>query len=187
MNYIKMFEDFNLPEKVDFTSQDLGNLIIYYFNIDDYKFRVSFKLDEDDDITWERTYKVTNYGKGYQTFNSKDNMAKKIVSAVTYITNEFIIKYKPYIIYIHHILMEYKDVNGKVFKHEKIVSNKLNKRARINYEYFKTLNCIKNGEYIIRYFNVIQSVFGYTSCYIYKKELENEVVHLFPNLNEVKP
>ena len=81
MKYIKLFEAFDLPEKVNFTVNNYENLIEYLFNIDNYKFRVSFKLDEDDDITWERSYKVINYGEGYQTFDSKDNMAKKIITS----------------------------------------------------------------------------------------------------------
>ena len=186
MKYIKLFEAFDLSEKVNFTVNNYENLIEYLFNIDNYKFRVSFKL-EDDDITWERSYKVINYGQGYQTFNSKDNMAKKIISAVNYITNDFINQNKPDIVYINHILMEYKDESGKLLKKEVMLSNKLNKRARINYQYLKNLDCIKNGEYGLKYFNFINSTEGYTACYIYNKKLENRLNNLFSNLVEINP
>jgi len=186
MKYIKLFEAFDLPEKINFKSIKSVDNIEYDFNIDNYEFRVSFKLD-DDDITWERSYKVINYGEGYQTFDSKDNMAKKIVSAVNYITNDFINQNKPDIVYINHILMEYKDENGKLLKKEVMSSNNLNKRARINYQYLKNLDCIKNDKYGLKYFNFINSTEGYTACYIYNKELENKLNNLFSNLNEIYP
>lgn len=186
MKYIKLFEAFDLPGKVNFTVNNYDNLIKYKFNIDNYQFSVNFKLD-DDDITWERTYTVNNFGYSYRTFNSKENMAKKIVSAVNYITNDFIKKYKPDIIYINHILMEYKDDSGKLLKREVMSSNKLNKRARINYQYIKNIDCIKNGEYDLKYFNFIQNSNGYTACYIYNKKLENNINSLFSNLEEVYP
>ena len=55
MKYIKLFESFDSIESVTYTSRDLGNLVEYFFEINNIKFRVHFDLD-DDDITWERTY-----------------------------------------------------------------------------------------------------------------------------------
>jgi hypothetical protein len=71
--------------------------------------------------------------------------------------------------------MEYKDENGKVLKKEVMLSNKLNKRARINYQYLINLDCIKNGEYGLKYFNFLDNTEGYTACYIYKKQFEDKL------------
>jgi hypothetical protein len=157
MKYIKLFEAFALPEKVVYEKKEQNNIVIYITYIKDIKFIISFY--KKDDSYYERVYNSSD-SNDFETF---DNLAKLIVSTITYITNEFIKEYNPNVIEISHISTKKKDENGILHS----VENRgdiLNKRARINYLYLSQLEPIKKGIYKINYYPGYYS----TDCFIYK-------------------
>ena len=140
MKYIKLFELFENPKKVEFTFKKINdNQYGYYFNVKNIHFGVYFSGING---LWDRFYfRIKKpIGDNTKTFD----MANKIISSVTYITNDFIKKYNPTILEIAHIPMENED---------NLDGTSLNKRAFINYQYLKNLPIIKSGKYELRYYN----------------------------------
>jgi len=160
MKYIKLFELFETPQKVEFQFKKLSNNQYgYYFTLKDIEFGIYF--DKFNGI-WDRSYFRINtpVGKSLKSYD----MANKIVSSVTYITNEFFKKFKPTILGIIHIPMENEN---------NLDGTKLNKRAFINYKYLKNLPIIKSGKYELRYYNkwridpnTSEKIYGVSICLI---------------------
>lgn len=163
MKYIKLFELFDYSPMVDYELKKINNnFYCYYFTLNGINFGVYFDLDHHGN--WERNYfrikKKDNDSAENYAFNIKEpyGIANKIISSVTYITNEFIKMIKPTILIIKHIPMT-KDYS----------SNRLNKRASINYQYLKNLPIIKKGQYELKYYNKREGLGGITICLIVEK------------------
>ena len=157
MKYLKIFEAFDLPDKVIYNKKELKNLIIYKTSIKGIEFLISF-YNKDIGV-YERVYNTTQ-STYFETFN---NLAKQIISIISYITNEFIKEYNPKVLEISHISSKKKDKNGVIHSIEDR-EDILNKRARLNYYYLSQIDLIKNGTYKIEYFPGFYS----TDCFIYK-------------------
>jgi hypothetical protein len=157
MKYLKIFEAFDLNNKVIYSKKELENLITYKTSINGIEFLISF-YNKGIGV-YERVYNSTQ-STDFETFN---NLAKPIISTISYITNEFIKEYNPKVLEISHISTKKKDKNGILYS----VENRediLNKRARLNYHYLSQIDLIKNGIYKIEYFPGFYS----TDCFIYK-------------------
>lgn len=157
MKYIKLFETFDLPEKVFYEVTKHTYIVKYITYIKDIKFIIFFY--KKDNNFYERVYNSSD-SIDFKTF---DNLAKLIVSTITYITNEFIQEYNPNVIEISHISTKKKDKNGILHSVED-KQDILNKRARINYIYLSQIEPIKKGIYKLAYYPGYYS----TDCFIYK-------------------
>ena len=145
MKYIKLFELFENPKKIEFTFKKINdNQYGYYFDIEDKRFGVYFDVFNG---MWERNYfriKKNDEETPYSRYEKPYGIANKIISSVTYITEKFFKKFKPTILKIVHIPMENEN---------NLDGTRLNKRAFINYQYLKNLPIIKSGKYELRYYN----------------------------------
>lgn len=133
MKYIKYFkEELTLElEPIEFTKKANDSDIRYYFNCLGYDWHVIFSFSEKSN-RWTRDYDVdkkhyhshtSEYINDYMAFMQVSKSPIKIISAVTWITLEFIREYNPECISIFHINM----------KNEKCLLGQKNKRAKLNY------------------------------------------------------
>ena len=137
MKYLKsFFEELDLSNRnITFDKIKEGS---YEFTTDDLTYRVDFipYLTEEYKSCWARQYDLkTNKEIGFYQSNKNPF---KILSTVTEITKDFLEEKDVEVLIIMHALME----------NEVCPIDKLNKRARINYQYLKSIS-----GYQFRYFN----------------------------------
>jgi hypothetical protein len=156
-NFEKYFEELDFSRKnSDFTMVDSSDNFVEYLSlVDDITYQILFEREFDD--FWTRSYENAEHDKWYTSQTNKNPL--RIVNAVTNITEDFIEKYNPDAIIMHHMNM----------KNEMCSIDKLNKRAKINYYYLKDIK-----GYNLVYYNQI-GIFDQlrtTNCILHKKGID---------------
>lgn len=159
MKYLKLYEelDFRRGNSSFRRKKRHSDAFVEYLStVDGIKYEISFERQFGN--FWTRDYENAEHvGFDYSQTNKNP---LKIISAVTDVTEDFIKKYNPDAIIIHHINM----------KNEICETDKLNKRAKINYYYLKDIK-----GYNLVYYNQLtgnnQEV-RTTNCILYKKGID---------------
>ncbi len=159
MIYLKKFEELVTNNRnIDFTriSDDR-----YEFTTDDLTYVVDFTnaFINEYKSCWSRQYDIKgNKEIGYHQSNRNPY---KIISTVTEITKDFLEEKDVEVLMILHVLME----------REVCSIDKLNKRAKINYQYLKSID-----NYQLRYFNLPSSIHQNesvsTNCIMFKSGVD---------------
>ncbi len=87
---------------------------------------------DDEDITWMREYTVKNSRgvlSSYQELNGTD--AYSILKTVTFITNQFLLKYRPKKVVIEHVETS-QEMKDRMKSGERLTKDTVTKRAIIN-------------------------------------------------------
>jgi len=155
LKFLKTFEE--LDFKVSNIKFNRIKDRLYRFTTDGLTYDVIFTPSFADNYksAWSRLYDISSNTE-IDFFQSNKNPLK-IVSAVNIITESFLKEKDVEVMIIIHVLME----------NEKCPIDKLNKRAKINYEYLR-----KIPNYNLRYFNQPYFVNGdeciTTNCIMYR-------------------
>jgi hypothetical protein len=173
MKYLKsFFEELDLSNRnitFDKIKEDS-----YEFTTDELTYKVDFipSFTKEYKSCWSRQYDLkANREIGFHQSNKNPF---KILSTVTEITKDFLKEKDVEVLIIMHTLME----------NENCPIDKLNKRAKINYQYLKAID-----EYQIKYFNQPFFLSGdksvCTNCIMFKKEIDiNPIIEMW---NRFKP
>lgn len=187
MKYIKLFEELNFDRNIpiDFKTNIGNNKIEYKFFFTERLFCVKFgrydfkNLDTKEDYTlWERSYGL-QYPNGLMKTNElhlKLNKLMDLISIVSDITIDFIKNNNPGILLIKHENMEEEYDNKKI---EIVDYGKMNKRSKINYQFFKNK---LSSKYKISYYSYGNGTISkLTNCNIYKEDNLQNVKYLNRN------
>lgn len=171
MRYLKYFEEIELTNRNKSFNKISDNS--YEFTTDELTYKVDFipSFTKKYKSCWSRQYDLkTNREIGFHQSNKNPY---NILSTVTEITKDFLKEKDVEVLIIMHTLME----------NENCPIDKLNKRAKINYQYLKAID-----EYQIKYFNQASysgSVSVCTNCIMFKSGVDIDPI--IEQWNKFKP
>lgn len=173
MKYLKHFnEELSIDlQPIEYTKTQEFNKVKYNFSLEGYNWYVTFSSS--DNNKWTRDYDVVeqHYDDAKLSRSNFMQVGKnplKIISAVTYITKQFIEDYSPKCITILHINMN----------DEYCTINKMNKRSVLNYRFLsKYIKGYSFNYYGLTYHNSERS--SATTCVICKDGFKEEFLNWF--------
>ncbi len=176
MKYIKDWNRHN--EELTFTKSDYPferiedeydeDEVTYTTEVDGTKYKITFVkvFIKFYNNAWSRSY--DDISNTDVSFSQTNKNPLNIINAITCITEDFLKYYDVGVLLIQHMNMN-----------NEIVTDKINKRARINYNYLNNITGYK-----LKYFNMIANIQSLTTnCLLYKDDVDvTPIVNYFDSL-----